>query len=372
MNNWKKIKLADCFRYLPKSKHKAGDGMQTGVFPFYTSSQKQTLWFDKADYNCESLIFATGGRPSVHYSKKFSTSTDNFIITSDNSRVNIKFVFYYFKKNIDILEKGFKGVGLKHLSKDYLNKIELLFPLNSKGDIDIDKQNQIVKILEEAENLVNKKETIKDKIKKLDSAIFNQYFGNPLLNSHKWDIKKLGELCDIRRGASPRPISKFIGDEVPWIKIGDGTNGDELYLRDTKVKITKEGAKKSVYLEPGSIIFANCGVSLGFARILKTGGCIHDGWLAFDKINDSLNKIYLLKLLNTLTLYFRTLAPDGTQPNLNTTIMKNLKIILPPIELQNKFVEVVMLLEDQKDKQLVTLEKVNILFNSLMQKVFSK
>ncbi|MDF1868619.1 MAG: restriction endonuclease subunit S, partial [Saprospiraceae bacterium] len=140
----------------------------------------------------------------------------------------------------------------------------------------------------------------------------------------------------------------------------------------TKEAITEEGAKKSVILEPGSLIFANCGVSLGFARIITMKGCIHDGWLSLENINETvLNKIFLLKLINSITHYFRNTAPDGTQPNLNTSIMKKFPIPLPPIELQSKFKECYMEIEAQKTKAQASLKKSEELFNALLQRSFS-
>ena len=166
-------------------------------------------------------------------------------------------------------------------------------------------------------------------------------FGDINTNNKNWPIKPLGELCDIYRGGSPRPINKFLGGDVPWIKIGDATKGDEIYLHSTKEHIIKDGVKKSRMVKSGSLIFANCGVSLGFARIITFDGCIHDGWLAFEDVDESLDKVFLLLSLNQLTEYFRAIAPDGTQPNLNTAIMKMHQQIIPPIKLQRQFVEFV-------------------------------
>ena len=52
---------------------------------------------------------------------------------------------------------------------------------------------------------------------------------------------------------------------MPWIKIGDATDGDSIYLNSTKEHIIQEGIKNSRLVKEGSLIFANCGVSLGFA-----------------------------------------------------------------------------------------------------------
>jgi type I restriction enzyme S subunit len=195
-------------------------------------------------------------------------------------------------------------------------------------------------------------------------------FGDPVINPKGWEVRKLGNICTIVRGGSPRPINDYLGGTIPWIKIGDATEGDDIYIHKTAEMIKEEGIKKSRYLEPNTLIFANCGVSLGFARILKIGGCIHDGWLAFSHLNSCINQIFLLKSLNQITQYFRSIAPDGTQPNLNTTIMKNFNIPVPPIDSQEKFENIIEQILKKKIKLKESLEESENLFNSLLQKAF--
>lgn len=107
-------------------------------------------------------------------------------------------------------------------------------------------------------------------IKKKEAKNFYYHF--------RWKKEKLGNLCDVYRGSSPRPINKYLGGTIPWIKIGDATEGDNVYMHSTKEHIIEEGVKKSRLVKKGSLIFANCGVSLGFARIITFDGCIHDGY----------------------------------------------------------------------------------------------
>ena len=175
----------------------------------------------------------------------------------------------------------------------------------------------------------------------LVKARFVEMFGDIISNDKNWNSKPLKELCDISRGASPRPISDYLGGTIPWIKIGDATIGDSIYINSTKEHIIKEGVRKSRFIKKGSLIFANCGVSLGFCRIINFDGCIHDGWLAFQNIDTSLNKIFLLTTINQMTGYFRKIAPGGTQPNLNTDIVGNYIQVVPPLELQNQFADFV-------------------------------
>ena len=175
---------------------------------------------------------------------------------------------------------------------------------------------------------------------------FIEMFGDINVNDRGWTIQPLGELCTIVRGGSPRPIEKFLGGDVPWIKIGDATDGESIYLYSTKEHIIREGVSKSRMVKGGSLIFANCGVSLGFARIITFDGCIHDGWLAMEDIDARLDKVFLLQSLNQMTEHFRKIAPAGTQPNLNTAIMKAYKQIIPPMKLQKDFIAFV----EQTDK----------------------
>jgi len=175
---------------------------------------------------------------------------------------------------------------------------------------------------------------------------FIELFGDININDKGWDIQPLGELCTIVRGGSPRPIEKYLGGDIPWIKIGDATDGENIYLHSTKEHIIQAGVSKSRMVKAGSLIFANCGVSLGFARIITFDGCIHDGWLAMEDIDERLDKVFLLQALNQMTDHFRRIAPAGTQPNLNTAIMKAYKQIIPPVELQKEFIAFV----EQTDK----------------------
>ena len=235
----------------------------------------------------------------------------------------------------------------------------------------IDEQKYIV---DELNRIIRIKEQRQQELRLLDDLIkarFVEMFGDININDKNWDCEPLGDLCTIVRGGSPRPIEQFLGGDVPWIKIGDATDGDNIYLSSTKEHIIKEGVKKSRLVKSGSLIFANCGVSLGFARIITFDGCIHDGWLAVEDIDERLDKIFLLQALNQMTEHFRAIAPAGTQPNLNTAIMKAYKQVIPPIELQRDFIRFANQVDKSKVAVQKALDETQMLFDSLMQKYFA-
>ena len=228
-----------------------------------------------------------------------------------------------------------KTTGLHNLKTDeYVRRYEVTE--RSRNE-----QILICEKLDRAYSIIKSRQLELLLLDELIKARFVEMFGDININNKNWECEFLGNLCTIVRGGSPRPIEKFLGGDVPWIKIGDATEADNIYLSSTKEHIIKEGVKNSRLVKEGSLIFANCGVSLGFARIITFDGCIHDGWLAMEDIDKRLDKVFLLQALNQMTEHFRAIAPAGTQPNLNTAIMKAYKQVIPPIELQKEFIRFV-------------------------------
>ncbi len=261
------------------------------------------------------------------------------------------------------LEKKQQGVAQLNLSLKDIGALEI--PLPSRG-----KQKEYAELFYKVSDVIADRRQEIELLDNLIKARFVEMFGDININDKGWDIQPLGELCTIVRGGSPRPIENFLGGNVPWIKIGDATDGESIYLNSTKEHIIQEGVKKSRLVKTGSLIFANCGVSLGFARIITFDGCIHDGWLAMEDIDERLDKVFLLQALNQMTEHFRAIAPAGTQPNLNTAIMKAYKQIIPPMELQQEFLAFAKQVDKSKFAVQKALDEAQLLFDSLMQEYF--
>ena len=88
----KKMKVKDLCNFLPKSKIKAGEGLENGKYIFFTSSDTKTLTLNDFVFDEEAIILGTGGKPSCNYYKgKFAVSTDNFVLISD--KITIKYLY---------------------------------------------------------------------------------------------------------------------------------------------------------------------------------------------------------------------------------------------------------------------------------------
>ena len=151
-------------------------------------------------------------------------------------------------------------------------------------------------------------------------------------------------MCKVQRGASPRPITKYLTDDklngIPWIKIGD-TKVGEKYIEDTQERITQEGARKSRLLQKGDFVLSNS-MSYGRPYILGISGCIHDGWASLSEISNSVLPDYLYYYLssNEVQHYWTGKINSGSVSNLNSEIIKQLPIPIPPLSEQARIVEI--------------------------------
>ena len=155
----------------------------------------------------------------------------------------------------------------------------------------------------------------------------------------KWPEVALGDIFDIARGGSPRPIDDYITDAddgVNWISISDASDSEK-FITKTKKKIIKEGVARSRSVKSGDFLLTNS-MSFGRPYIMATDGCIHDGWLVLSKKNDSINQDYFFHLLGSESTYrkFKSLAAGAVVKNLNIDLVKSVTIPLPPLEEQKR------------------------------------
>lgn len=191
----------------------------------------------------------------------------------------------------------------------------------------------------------------------------------------KWENIKIGEKLKICRGASPRPIDAFITtskDGINWIKIGDVSPNTNI-INNVKEKITAEGAKKSRFVKKGDLILSNS-MSFGRPYILNVDGCIHDGWLLIKDPYETFNKQYLCYLLDTTNVknQYKKLAAGGVVINLNSELVRSVKVAVPNIEEQEKitgFLSKVDELINECESEVKDLEEQK---KGLMQKIFSQ
>lgn len=194
-----------------------------------------------------------------------------------------------------------------------------------------------------------------------------------------WEEKTLGEVCEIERGGSPRPIKNYITtapDGLNWIKIGD-TDPNGKYIYHVKEKIRPEGLSKSRWVEEDDFLLSNS-MSYGRPYILKTNGCIHDGWLVLRKYQAHLQKDFLYYLLSSpyVQAQFKESAQGSTVSNLNTQRVAKVHIPIPPLPEQKRIVEkldkIFANIDKAKENTTKNLQNAKEVFDSFLDNVFTE
>jgi type I restriction enzyme S subunit len=188
-----------------------------------------------------------------------------------------------------------------------------------------------------------------------------------------WATAFLGEIFDIARGGSPRPIDAYVTDDpkaINWVMIGDAQEGSK-YITSTKKRIRPEGAQRSRQVKPGDFLLTNS-MSFGKPYIMQTDGCIHDGWLALSPRNGNVDPDFFYYLLGSKTLYteFARRASGATVKNLNIDLVRGVTVPLPPLPEQRRIAAILDQADALRAERRATLAKLDELTQSIFLEMF--
>jgi len=348
-----KIKFSEIFEYQKKSKIKAGEGLKLnkGKYPLYTSSKKLSKSFDEYLFSNTSLVFGTGGLASIHYiNEKFAVSTDCLVAQvkeEEKENVLIKHVYYYLSGNIHLLEEGFKGAGLKHISRNFINDLKIPLP-------PLAEQKRIAAILDEADKLRQLDKQILKNYDTLSQSLFLDMFGDPVTNPMGWETKKFGEFSHLKAGKFVTASEIASDQDSGMYPCYGGGNG----LRGYVESFTHEG----VY-----VLIGRQGALCGNVKIVE--GVFHateHAIVCSPKMDYNAQWLYYLLYLSNLNKY----ATGAAQPGLNVGKLVELSFMFPPIDLQTEFVQRIQAIEAQKKLASAAADKSESLFQALLQKAF--
>lgn len=320
----------------PKSKIKAGDGQLKGAYNFYTSSQIQSKFYHSATYTQPALIFGTGGTASVHYcNEPFSTSTDCLVMYGRHG-APLELIYYYLRSNMHLLQDGFKGAGLQHISKDYILNINIDMPAPLL-------QKQITHQMRLIDAMINGK---KQQILSFDEVVksrFIELFGVYPSNPKGWETATIRDIvADVRYGSSRPAVD---GGKYPYLRMNNITYGGELDLTDTKRIDIPDNELDKCTVRRGDVLFNRTN-----SKELVGKTCVYNrdemmvlaGFVIRVRVTERVLPEFLSAFLNTdfskQMLLGMCKAAIG-QANINAQEMQNIGIYLPPTKLQRQFVQ---------------------------------
>ncbi|WP_135609400.1 restriction endonuclease subunit S [Methanococcoides sp. AM1] len=373
-DGWKYIQLGDLTK-IKTGKLDVNAQDKDGQYPFFTCSQK-TYKIAFYDYDCECVLVAGNGDLNVkYYDGKFNAYQRTYIIESlDKEILDVKYLYYFLRKYITILRNKTIGGVIKYIKLSYLTEIKLPIP-------SIKIQKKIVAILEKADETRKLRTQADEFSHQLLQSVFMEMFGDPVKNNKGWNIEKVEDaVLSIEAGWSANGEQRrHTLNEYGVLKVSAVTQGIFLPEEHKAIKENTE-LKKVVIPERGDVLFsrANTLELVGATCIIKKDyPCL--------LLPDKLWKIKVdTKVVTPVFLKFvlshpairaeiskKSTGTSGSMYNISMKKLKSINITIPPIEIQNKFTNIVDRIEQIKDNQKQSSEEISTLFNALTQKAFT-
>ncbi|BEO89487.1 restriction endonuclease subunit S [Fusobacterium animalis] len=332
------IKVKDILEFKKKSKIKASEGLKIGKYNFYTSSREQNKFLDYYEYSNEALIIGTGGNANIHHSYgKFSVSTDCFVLENKaNKFFLLEYIYKYLLKNIHIIENGFRGAGLKHISKEYLENIKI--PI-----ISLEKQKKLIKNLKNIDTFIDKNKQIKNELNFLNKSLFVTFNKNGI-------EKRLDDIADISMGQSPLSQSYNIDKKgLPFYQ-GKTEFGD-IYIKEPIIY-----CNSPIKIVEKNDILMSVRAPVGDVNIATQKSCIGRGLASIRA--KKVDYLYLFYLLKERKIKIEKMGVGSTFKAINKNNISSLQIPIIEMSKQNRI-----------KKYLVLIEKLSFIISSVIFKI---
>ncbi|MBO5462743.1 MAG: restriction endonuclease subunit S [Clostridia bacterium] len=273
--------------------------------------------------------------------------------------IDIRYLFYAAQN----YKFDGSGTSIPQLTVPALKKYN--FPLPT-----IEEQKRIVVVLDKICDIVKLRKQQLSKLDELVKARFVELFGDPVSNSKNLPELTLPELGEFGRGVSkhrPRNAPELLGGEYPLIQTGEVANSN-LYITEYENTYSELGFKQSKLWQKGTLCIT-IAANIAKTAILTFDACFPDSVVGF-KANDKTNNVFIHYWFSFFQKILESQAPESAQKNINLKVLSELKVIVPPIELQNKFANFVKQIDKSKFEVQQSLEKLETLKKSLMQQYF--
>ena len=308
----------------------------------------------------------TIGKVAYVQAMKSPTSLNSgvFVIRPREDWLTPDFLQLIFKSRYftDFLDRITAGSTIVHLYQKDIGGFSFPVP-------NLEEQHRIAKCIAAIDRQIATLQSLIAKYEAIKKATVNLL----LQPKAEWGKIRFGEVVDISRGGSPRPIQDYITSEVDginWIKIGD-VSVDAKYIEQTEERIKPTGVAMSRQVKAGDFILSNS-MSFGRPYILKIDGCIHDGWLAIQNYQNTFDVDYLYYLLGSDMVFAQYIenAAGSSVKNLNKDIVAKITLPSPPLLEQRKIAKKITVIDTVLNNYKKQLDKAQKLKQGMMSYFF--
>lgn len=360
-------KINDLFVVQTNSKLKANEGKKEGQYPFYTSGE-EIKYLDTFQCNTRGLIIGKGGNPNWRFANgMFSMSTDCCLLTAKQETVDIEYVYYYLCAFPTVMQRLYKGFGIKHISLADIKNIEIEYP-------PIEVQRTIVSVLSFLDAVIKKRQIgVVENIPELLKSYYSQ-----LVDNNVWDKVRISDIAtEMKSGSFGTQLHASQFREQGEIYV---YGIDDLTKKSPKTRYLPiaELDKYKRYLVKGNDVLISIMGTVGRTKVVPKdiGLAINTKHLVDITLNQDLCKPYFLAytLENNLKVKRQIeSSKHGTvMPAINMSDVKKLMITLPSIKVQMYFEEIYRQVMDIQQCMEEEIQLLKELRKSLLAKYFRK
>jgi type I restriction enzyme S subunit len=285
----------------------------------------------------------------------------DLVIFRPSDKLDSDFICYYFNlKKEEYSSSHLVGAVQQHFNVGTVRSLPILLP-------PLAEQKAIAGVLSALDDKIDLLHRQNKTLEAMAEALFRQWFVEEAEES--WEEGKLGDLVEVRRGGSPRPIQDYLAETgLQWLKISDVSGLNSPFIFEIKEYIKPSGLKKTVFLKQGSLVVSNSATP-GIPKILAIDSCIHDGWLYFPKSELSNEFLYFFFLMIKEELVSQGNGSIFT--NLKTDLVREFKLKIPAKSARDSFDEIVKPYFEKQYTNAVQIRSLEKLRDTLLPKLMS-
>lgn len=346
-----KIKKQD---YLKNAKYPIVDQSQVFIAG-YTDDYESLENFDN-----EVIVFGDHTRIFKYIDFPIAIGADGVKVLQVDKKLFITKYVYYYLRFIKLKDAGYS----RHFK--FLKEVNI--PL-----LDIEEQRRIANLLSKIENLLEKREKSIELLNRLIKNTFLDMFGDPVLDSKNWGRISLDSFGKIITGNTPPRSEKSFYDIgfIEWIKT-DNLFEDRVYATKAKEYLSQHGLSVGRSVEKGSILvtcIAGSLKSIGTASLVDRKVAFNQQINAIQPFDD-VDSFFLYWMFKISKHYIQDKAGKGMKKIINKSAFQNILFPKPRYELQKKFGDIALKIENTKKIYENSLNELKQLFNSTSQKAF--
>jgi type I restriction enzyme S subunit len=237
-------------------------------------------------------------------------------------------------------------------------------------------QEKIVRVLRRAEQLREVRERANQLTNKIIQSVFLKMFGNPTTNPKNWKTGKLGKLATrITKGESPKWQGFEYVPEGPLFIRSENVQWGYLDLSEqTRIPMKFYEKLSRSQLRPKDVLINLVGASIGRAAMVPQtiGDANVNQAVGVLSLGTAIRPEFLVQFLicPSVQKLIQQEKVDAARANISLTDLREMEVVVPPLELQDNFANAVGKLSSLMQKQQKSTQEINQLFHSLMQKAF--